>query len=99
MSKVLELSEDTYERLLVLAQQRQWTVFDTRALAKLSGVEAGSSWVPAVVAQPSGQMIDTAVLTQPEIVRALQRRVRAGTLEAHQAQPLAPQVLDHMPPS
>jgi hypothetical protein len=26
MSKVLELSEDTYERLLVLAQQRQCTV-------------------------------------------------------------------------
>ncbi len=70
--------------------------FETRALAKRSVVEVGSSWVQAVVAQPSGQMIDTSVLTQPEIVRALQRRVRAGTLEAHQAQPLAQQVLDHM---
>ena len=70
--------------------------FDTSALAKRYVVELGSSWVQAVVAQQSGQMIYTSVLTQPEIVSALQRRVREGTLEAHQAQQLAQQVLEHM---
>jgi uncharacterized protein len=70
--------------------------FDTSALAKRYVVEVGSSWVQAVVAQQSGQMIYTSVLTQPEIVSALQRRVREGTLEAHQAQHLAQQVLEHM---
>jgi predicted nucleic acid-binding protein len=70
--------------------------FDTSALAKRYVVEAGSSWVQAVVAQQSGQMIYTSVLTQPEMVSALQRRVREGTLEADQAQQLAQQVLEHM---
>jgi uncharacterized protein len=70
--------------------------FDTSALAKRYVVEVGSSWVQAVVAQQSGQMIYTSVLTQPEIVSALQRRVREGTLEAHQAQHLTQQVLEHM---
>jgi uncharacterized protein len=70
--------------------------FDTSALAKRYVVEVGSPWVQAVVSQQSGQMIYTSVLTQPEIVSALQRRVREGTLEAHQAQYLAQQVLEHM---
>jgi predicted nucleic acid-binding protein len=56
--------------------------FDTSALAKRYVVEVGSAWVQAVVAQQSGHMIYTSVLTQPEIVSALQRRVREGTLEA-----------------
>ena len=70
--------------------------FDTSALAKRYVVEVGSSWVQAVVAQESGQMIYTSVLAQPEIVSALQRRVREGTLEARKAQQLAQQVLVHM---
>jgi predicted nucleic acid-binding protein len=70
--------------------------FDTGALAKRYVMEVGSSWVQAVVAQQSDQMIYTSVLTQPDIVSALQRRVREGTLEAHQAQHLAQQVLEHM---
>jgi uncharacterized protein len=70
--------------------------FDTSALAKRYVVEVGSPWVQAVVAQQSGQMIYTSVLTQPEIVSALQRRVREGILAAHQAQQLAQQVLEHM---
>lgn len=70
--------------------------FDTSALAKRYVVEVGSSWVQAVVAQQSGQMIYTSVLTQPELVSALQRRVREGALEAYQAQHLAQQVLEHM---
>jgi hypothetical protein len=37
-------------------------------------------------------MLSTSVLTQPELVSALQRRVREGTLEADQAQ----QVLEHL---
>ena len=41
-------------------------------------------------------MIYTSVLTQPEIVSALQRRVREGILEADQAQQLAQHVLEHM---
>jgi predicted nucleic acid-binding protein len=47
--------------------------FDTSALVKRYVVEVGSSWIQAVVAQQSGQMIYTSVLTQPEIVSALQR--------------------------
>ena len=70
--------------------------FDTSALAKRYVVEVGSSWVQAVVAQQSGQMLYTSVLTQPEIVSALQRRVREGILEADQAQQLAQHVLEHM---
>ena len=70
--------------------------FDTSALAKRYVVEVGSSWVQAIVAQQSGHTIYTSVLTQPEIVSALQRRVREGRLEAHQAQQLAQQVVEHM---
>jgi predicted nucleic acid-binding protein len=70
--------------------------FDTSALAKRYVVEVGSSWVQAVVAQQNGQMIYTSVLTQPEIVSALQRRVQEGTFEADQAQQLAQRVLEHM---
>jgi hypothetical protein len=43
---------------------------DTSARAKRDVVEVGSSWVQAVTAQQSGHMIDTSVLTQPEIVSA-----------------------------
>jgi predicted nucleic acid-binding protein len=70
--------------------------FDTSALATRYVLEVGSSWVQAVVAQQSGQMICTSVLTQPEMVSALQGRVRYGTLEAHRAQQLTQQVLEHM---
>ena len=70
--------------------------FDTSALATRYMVEVGSSWVQAVVAQQSAHMIYTSVLTQPEIVSALQRRVREGTLEADQAQQFAQRVLEHM---
>jgi predicted nucleic acid-binding protein len=70
--------------------------FDTSALAKRYVVEVDWSWGQAVGAQQSGEMIYTSVLTQPEIVGALQRRVREGTLVAHQAQHLAQQVLEHM---
>ena len=70
--------------------------FDINALAKRYIVEVGSSWVQALVAQQSGQTIYTSVLTQPEIVSALQRRVREGHLEALQAQQLAQQVVAHM---
>ena len=70
--------------------------FDTSALTKRYVIEVGSSWVQATVAQQSGQTIYTSVLTQPEIVSALQRRVREGRLEAHRAQDLAQQVVEHM---
>ena len=63
--------------------------FDTSALAKRYVVEIGSSWVQAVVAHQSGQTIYTSVLTQPEIVSAIQRRVREGNLEADEALGLA----------
>jgi predicted nucleic acid-binding protein len=70
--------------------------FDTSALAKRYVVEVGSSWVQAIVAQQSGQTIYTSVLTQPEIISALQRRLREGSVEAHRAQELAQQVVEHM---
>jgi predicted nucleic acid-binding protein len=70
--------------------------FDTSALAKRYVEEVGSTWVQVLVAQQSGQTIYTSVLTQPELVSALQRRVREGLLEALEAQLLAQQVLEHM---
>src|SRR2546427_4451426 len=70
--------------------------FDTSALAKRYVVEVGSTWVQAIVTQQSGQTIYTSVLTQPEIVSALRRRVREGLLEAPEAERLAQQVLEHM---
>ena len=70
--------------------------FDTSALAKRYVVEVGSAWVQALVTQQSGQTIYTSVLTQPELVSALQRRVREGLLEALEAERLAQQVLEHM---
>ena len=70
--------------------------FDTSALAKRYVVEVGSSWVQAVVAQQSGQTIYTSVLTQPELISALQRRVREGNLAADEALALAEQVVSHM---
>src|SRR5215471_988125 len=69
---------------------------DTSALAKRYIVEVGSAWVQALVAQQSGQTIYTSVLTQPELVSALRRRVREGLLEAPEAEQLAQQVLEHM---
>src|SRR5215813_11140453 len=70
--------------------------FDTSALAKRYVEEVGSAWVQALVAQQSGQTIYTSVLTQPELVSALRRRVREGLLEAPEAEQLAQQVLEHM---
>jgi len=70
--------------------------FDTSALVKRYVVEVGSSWVRGICTQQSGHTIYTSVLAQPEIVSALQRRVREGSLEAHQAQQLAQQVVEHM---
>src|SRR5919108_1041696 len=70
--------------------------FDTSALAKRYVEEVGSTWVQVLVAQQSGQTIYTSVLTQPEIISALQRRVRERSIEAHQAQELAQQVVEHM---
>src|SRR4029450_10005617 len=70
--------------------------FDTSAMAKRYVVEVGSAWVQAIVTQQSGQTIYTSVLTQPELVSALRRRVREGLLEAPEAEQLAQQVLEHM---
>ena len=70
--------------------------FDTSALAKRYVVEVGSAWVQALVTEQSGQTIYTSVLTQPELVSALRRRVREGLLEAPEAEQLAQQVLELM---
>jgi hypothetical protein len=70
--------------------------FDTSALAQRYVEEVGSAWVQALVAQQSGQTIYTSMLTQPELVSALQRRVREGLLEASEARQLAQHVLEHM---
>src|SRR5437762_13254035 len=73
--------------------------FDTSALAKRYVVEVGSAWVQAIVTEQSGQTIYTSVLTQPELVSALRRRVREGLLEAPEAERLAQPALEHMTPS
>jgi hypothetical protein len=65
-------------------------------LAKRYVVEVGTSWVQAVVSLQSGRSIYTSVLTQPELVSALQGRLWEGIFEAHQAPHLAQQVVEHI---
>lgn len=69
--------------------------FDTSALVKRYVTEVGSVWVRHALARPQRQVIYTALLAQPEVLSALQRKVREGTLTATEAQHLTWRVQRH----
>jgi hypothetical protein len=68
---------------------------DTSALVKRYVAEVGSAWVRRVLAPAAGQVIYTSVLAQPEVVSALQRKVREEALEAERAHRLTQRVTTH----
>lgn len=71
------------------------TYVDTSALVKRYVAEAGSAWVRRLVARPVHHVMYTAALTEVEVRSALQRLVRAGRLDAAQAQRLTQRVTQH----
>jgi len=68
---------------------------DTSALVKRYVGEVGTIWVRRALARPVRQGIYTALLAQPEVLSALQRKVRDRTLTAAEAQRLARRVQRH----
>jgi hypothetical protein len=68
---------------------------DTSALVKRYVGEVGTIWVRRALARPVRQRLYTALLAQPEVLSALQRKVRDGTLAAAEAQRLARRVQRH----
>jgi predicted nucleic acid-binding protein len=68
---------------------------DTSALVKRYVGEVGTIWVRHALARPVRQGIYTALLAQPEVLSALQRKVREGTLAAAEAQRLGRRVQRH----
>ena len=68
---------------------------DTSALVKRYVTEVGSVWVRRTLARPEQQVIYTTLLAQPEVLSALQRKVREGSLAATEAQRLARRVQRH----
>ena len=68
---------------------------DTSALVKRYVAEVGSAWVRRLLAHPAQYVIYTSALSQVEVISALQRRVREGSLEVTQAERLAHRVTVH----
>ena len=68
---------------------------DTSALVKRYVAEVGSAWVRRLLAHPAQYVIYTSALSQVEVISALQRRVREGSLAEAQAQRLAHRVTVH----
>jgi predicted nucleic acid-binding protein len=68
---------------------------DTSALAKRYVAEVGSAWVRQLLAHPAQYVIYTSALSQVEVISALHRRVREGSLAVAQAQRLAHRVAGH----
>ena len=68
---------------------------DTSALVKRYVPEVGSAWVRRTLARPTVQVIYTSAVAQPEVLSALQRKVRAGLLTAAEALRLAHRVTTH----
>jgi hypothetical protein len=68
---------------------------DTSALVKRYVGEVGTIWVRRLLARPVQQPIYTALLAQTEVLSALRRKVRDGTLVAVDAQRLARRVQRH----
>ena len=65
---------------------------DTSALVKRYVGEVGTRWVRLALARPVRQRIYTALLAHTEVLSALQRKIREGTLAVAEAQRLARRV-------
>ena len=68
---------------------------DTSALVKRYVPEVGSAWVRRTLARPTIQVLYTSAIAQPEVLSALQRKVRAGQLTAAEAVRRAQRVTTH----
>jgi uncharacterized protein len=68
---------------------------DTSALVKRYIAEVGSTWVRQLLAHPAQYIIYTAALAKAEVISALHRRVRDGSLAVPQAQRLTQRVTVH----
>lgn len=68
---------------------------DTSALVKRYVGEVGTLWVRRALAHPVRHGIYTALLAQTEVLSALQRKVREGTLSTPEAQRVARRVQRH----
>ena len=68
---------------------------DTSALVKRYVPEVGSAWVRRLLAQPTVQRLYTSAIAQPEVLSALQRKVRARQLTAAEAGRRAQRVTTH----
>ena len=68
---------------------------DTSALVKRYVGEVGTHWVRRALARPVRQPIYTSLLAHTEVLSALQRKVREGTLPMVDAQRLARRVQRH----
>jgi len=68
---------------------------DTSALVKRYVPEVGSAWIRRTLARPTVQVIYTSAVAQPEVLSALQRKVRAGQLTAAEALRRAQRVTTH----
>jgi uncharacterized protein len=69
--------------------------FDTSALVKRYVSEVGSHWVRVTLAQSSQNVVYASALAQPEILSALQRKVRESQLAQVDADRLARRVTSH----
>ena len=68
---------------------------DTSALVKRYVPEVGSAWIRRMLARPTIQVLSTSAIAQPEVLSALQRKVRAGQLTAAEAVRRAQRVTMH----
>ena len=72
--------------------------FESSALVKRYIQETGTAWVDQLLNPTARHLIHVARLTGVEIISAIARRVRTGTLQpAHQAGLVAGDVLDALP--
>jgi predicted nucleic acid-binding protein len=69
--------------------------FDTSALVKRYVSEVGSHWVRITLAQSSPNVVYASALAQPEVLSALQRKVREAQLTQVDAHRLARRVTNH----
>jgi uncharacterized protein len=69
--------------------------FDTSGLVKRYVSEVGSHWIRATLAQSSRNVVYASALAQPEVLSALQRKVREAQLAQVDAYRLARRVTSH----
>ena len=69
--------------------------FDTSALVKRYVAEVGSAWVRNVMSLRPSHVIYASVIAQPEVISALQRKVREGRLDQDSARTISQRLSTH----